>query len=80
MCDWFLFGWGSLEAAGHYIAYGKNRLSKQWLEFDDSTVTIRPPARIERQEAYVLFYQRRFRPPVMPLLTHVDEVRVRLRA
>ena len=62
--------------AGHYIAFGKNRLSKQWLEFDDSQVTPRTPARIERQEAYILFYQRRFRPPPMPMLMSVDEVSI----
>ena len=57
---------------GHYIAFGKNRLSKQWLEFDDTQVYPRPAARIEKQEAYILFYQRRFKP--FTLTKPVDEV------
>jgi len=48
---------------GHYIAYGKNQINKEWYEFNDSTVVHIPVEEIESEivtkDAYVLIYQRK---------------------
>jgi len=47
---------------GHYIAYSKNPINKEWYEFNDSTVVHIPVEEIESEivtkDAYVLVYQR----------------------
>ncbi|RIA91954.1 hypothetical protein C1645_766206 [Glomus cerebriforme] len=44
---------------GHYIAYVKNPIDKNWYEYDDTYVTRKSAADISRLEAYVLFYQKK---------------------
>lgn len=41
------------------MAYCKNTVDQNWYEFDDSMVTRVSSAEIRRQEAYVLFYERK---------------------
>lgn len=44
---------------GHYTAYGKNRETKSWHYFDDSSVSPATEDNVVSKAAYVLFYQRR---------------------
>ncbi|XP_064615104.1 uncharacterized protein LOC135479234 [Liolophura sinensis] len=44
--------------AGHYTAYTKHPLLKQWFYYNDETVTAREPREDDHSSAYVLFYQR----------------------
>jgi len=45
---------------GHYTAFGKNLLDKQWYHLDDSQVTpLTNTNQIKTSAAYVLFYKRR---------------------
>jgi len=44
---------------GHYVAYARNDVDGRWYEFDDTRVTPKTLAEIERVEAYLLFYRRR---------------------
>ncbi|GBB85144.1 hypothetical protein RclHR1_01170028 [Rhizophagus clarus] len=44
---------------GHYIAYVKNPIDKNWYEYDDTYVTRKSEADISRLEAYVLFYHKK---------------------
>jgi hypothetical protein len=41
--------------SGHYVAYVKG-INGQWLEMNDSTVTVVSPNRVLSQQAYILFY------------------------
>jgi ubiquitin C-terminal hydrolase len=48
---------------GHYTAYAKNLIDKQWYEFDDSRVSpVHNLDEMKGSEAYVLFYSRRQAP------------------
>jgi len=44
---------------GHYTAYAKNPVNKQWYNFNDSFVDRVEEDQIQTAAAYVLFYQRR---------------------
>ncbi|CAB4473877.1 unnamed protein product [Rhizophagus irregularis] len=44
---------------GHYIAYVKNPIDKNWYEYDDTFVTRKSEADISRLEAFVLFYHKK---------------------
>lgn len=41
---------------GHYLAYCRNRQTGQWLEFDDSAVSVVSEEEVSRVQAYVLVY------------------------
>lgn len=43
---------------GHYTAYAKNAINKNWYYFDDSSVSSTPENSPVTKSAYVLFYQR----------------------
>jgi ubiquitin carboxyl-terminal hydrolase 4/11/15 len=49
---------------GHYTAYCKNAIEKQWYDFDDTRVSKTSAEATETTAAYVLFYQRRERTPL----------------
>ena len=50
--------YGSLYS-GHYTAFAKNFVDKEWYEFDDSQVTIKTEQDCVTSGAYILFYKRR---------------------
>ncbi|XP_078494568.1 ubiquitin carboxyl-terminal hydrolase 15 [Ciona intestinalis] len=43
---------------GHYTAYAKNHIDKQWHYFDDSSVSLSSEDRVVTKAAYMLVYQR----------------------
>jgi ubiquitin carboxyl-terminal hydrolase 20/33 len=43
-------------SGGHYIAYCRNLVTGQWLEFDDSIVTVVSEEEVSKVQAYALFY------------------------
>lgn len=43
-------------SGGHYIAYCRNLASGQWIEFDDSNVTVVSEEEVSKVQAYTLFY------------------------
>jgi len=45
---------------GHYTAYCKNFVDKNWYEYDDSVVTKLNKSDIVSKAAYVLFYRRKW--------------------
>lgn len=47
--------------AGHYTAYAKHPVSKQWHYFNDEATNIQSPQDDDYSNAYVLFYQRQGR-------------------
>ena len=48
---------GSL-GGGHYYAYCKNHLDKQWRCYNDTTVTTTPLDTVKKSKGYVFFYKR----------------------
>lgn len=48
--------------AGHYNAYAKNFINKNWYLFDDSSVNPVSEHNVMTKSAYVLFYQRQKAP------------------
>ena len=45
---------------GHYTAFCKNFLNKQWFEFNDDRVSpVNDIAELQSADAYLLFYQRK---------------------
>ena len=44
---------------GHYTAYAKNDVTKQWYTFDDSHVSPMSESNVCTSAAYVVFYKRR---------------------
>lgn len=42
--------------AGHYTSYCKNSISGNWLQYDDTTVSVVRPQEIQSSAAYILFY------------------------
>jgi ubiquitin carboxyl-terminal hydrolase 4/11/15 len=44
---------------GHYFAYCKNSIKKEWYTFNDSTVTSMNETQIVTSAAYVLFYRKK---------------------
>ncbi|PJF16913.1 Doa4p [Paramicrosporidium saccamoebae] len=43
-------------SGGHYVAYCRSLAAGQWLEFDDSTVTVVSEEEVAKVQAYTLFY------------------------
>lgn len=50
---------GSL-GGGHYTAFAKNPIYKNWFEFDDSRVRKISSGEVQSNAAYVLFYKKRW--------------------
>ena len=63
---------------GHYTAYAKNSVNKNWYEYNDSHVSqVKDPEAVVQKSAYLLFYRRRADPPLggskmHELLTEVE--------
>lgn len=58
---------------GHYIAYCRNDLDKNWYEFDDTLVTRVNAMEVMSKEAYVLFYQKK-------TSNHMDQIKMQCKS
>mmetsp|Transcript_2965 Transcript_2965/g.6481 ORF Transcript_2965/g.6481 Transcript_2965/m.6481 type:complete len:470 (+) Transcript_2965:124-1533(+) len=64
---------GHSARSGHYIAFARHPSTDKWYEFDDEAVRPVPVQEVLRQQAYLLFYQKKSLPPPVPSGPEVEK-------